>query len=105
MKSKTFPTTFNYGHLKYKIIQLEESRSEDGIPLGGEHRLHEGKIFIITAGHTEEYKRIVLMHEILHALEYTGGFELEEKVVRGLSFGLVQALLQNPWMGEFFNEN
>jgi Zn-dependent peptidase ImmA (M78 family) len=96
-----FPTEFNFGHLKYKIIYQDEMNADDGSPLGGQHRLHEGKIFIIDKDNTREYVRIVLLHEILHAIEYTSGLDMEEKEIRGMSFGFIQALRQNPWLAPY----
>ena len=96
------PTEFNYGHLKYKIIHQDEmNNAGDGIPLGGQHRLHEGKIFITTDKATREYMRIVMLHEILHCIEYTSGLNLEEKEIQGISFGIIQALRQNPWLADY----
>ena len=99
-----FPTKFNLGHLKYTITCVPEMRGEDGQELGGEHRQHEGKIFIITNGHTKEYLQTVLMHEIVHAIEHAQGMELEEAEVRGLAFGFIQVLQQNDWLADFMRE-
>lgn len=99
-----FPTKFNFGHLKYEIMRVPEMRGEDGQKLGGEHRQHEGKMFIITNGHTNEYLQTVLMHEMIHAIEYAQGLELEEAEVRGLAFGFIQILQQNDWLADFMRE-
>jgi len=98
------PNKFEYGHLKYEIVGVPEmNSSDDGSSLGGEHRQHEGRIFIITnSNHTPEYIRMVLLHEILHAISKAQGLGLEENQVSGLAFGFIQALQQNTWMGEFF---
>lgn len=98
-----FPTMFEYGHLKYDIVQLPEMNNDDGQALGGQHRQYQGKLFVTTDGNTPEYQRLVLMHEIIHAIEQAHGlFELKEEHINGLSFGIIQAFAQNPWMKEFF---
>lgn len=102
-----FPKSFNFGHIKYEIELIPEMRADDGQELGGQHRQHEGKLFIITDGrHTLEYKKLALMHEIVHAIEVCQGLEsLKEEQVHGLAFGIIQALRQNFWMREFFSED
>ena len=96
-----FPTEFNYGHLKYQIIHQDEMNATDGAALGGQHRLHEGKIFITTDHATREYMRIVMAHEIIHCIEYTAGLELTEPEIHGISFGIIQALRQNKWLADY----
>lgn len=101
-----FPTEFNFGHIKYQILRIPEMRDNEGNELGGMHRQHDGKIYVIDDDHTDEYRRHVLMHEIIHAIEVCQGMEaLKDEQVHGLAFGIIQALQQNPWMKEFFSED
>jgi len=100
-----FPTKFNFGHLKYEIVRVPEMRSDDGATLGGEHRQHEGRIFVIINGHTKEYLQLVLMHELIHAIACAQGLkELTEGEVDGMAFGFIQALQQNDWLADFMRE-
>jgi len=105
------PKTFNYGHLKYEIIETladPQMRAENGQLLSGLHSQGKGKLFIHTGESPNEYVRFVLMHEILHAIISAQGIVLPENeseiIIDGLSFGVIQALHQNPWMCDFFLE-
>ena len=98
-----FPTEFKFGHIKYNILYIPEMRDEEGKELGGMHRLHDGRIFIIEGEDTPEYKRLVLMHEVLHAIQRCQGIaDLKEEQIDGIAFGIIQAMQQNSWMREFF---
>ena len=104
------PKTFDYGHLKYDIVETQADppmRSEDGRELSGWHSQGKGKLFIHADGSPDEYVRFVLMHEILHAITSAQGIvfpDNEEAIIDGLAFGIIQALHQNPWMHDFFSE-
>jgi Zn-dependent peptidase ImmA (M78 family) len=55
--------------------------------------------------YTEEYKKLILMHEIIHIILCAHATTIKnntEDVIDSLSYGFIQAMKQNPWMKEFF---
>ena len=113
MKSK-LPTIFNLGHLKYKIVYAQPGdellKSDTEYSLDGLHSQSRGALVVNACGeYTEDYIRLVLLHEIIHAIVTAHGIPIDcdviENVADGLSFGFIQAMHQNPWMATLFSKD
>jgi hypothetical protein len=112
MKSKP-PTTFNIGHLKYKVMfaypDHEALENSEGGPLDGLASQAQGIIVVnCNEKYTEEYQKLVLLHEIIHTICTAHGTDLGENtedVIDSLAFGIMQAVAQNKWMRGYFFEN
>jgi hypothetical protein len=112
VKSK-LPTTFNFGHFKYKIMFAHPEddllTSCAGGRLDGLATQAQGLIVISCSDtYTEDYKNLVLMHEIIHTICAAHGTDLgvgAEDVIDSLAFGIIQSFAQNKWMKEYFFAN
>jgi Zn-dependent peptidase ImmA (M78 family) len=108
--SSKSPTTFSIGHLKYKITfatpDHEALETSEGRGLDGLASQAQGIIVVnCNEKYTEEYQKLVLLHEIIHTICTAHGTDLGENtedVIDSLAFGIIQAVNQNKWMKEYF---
>ena len=63
--------------------------------LDGEIRHSRGTI-ALRPGMTPEFNRVILWHEVLHAMVTNGGRELSEELVVMLAYGIVDVITNNP---------
>ena len=98
------PDTFKFGILKYRIKWRKHVRAKDGSYLGGWHKQYKALI-IVNDEANDEYKKLVLMHEIVHAMTMGYGMTLKENQVDGIAQGMIEALRRNEWMGRYWNED
>ena len=98
------PDTFKFGILKYKIKWRKRVKDKQGNDLGGWHKQHKSLIIINTED-DEQFQKIVVMHEIVHAIARGYGMTLKENEIDGIAQGMIEALHRNEWMGRYWNED
>lgn len=93
---RPLPETVKIGGVDYIVEYVPDLRDGDQ-GLNGWIRYNDCKIQI-DADLSDQRKRIVLWHEIVHGLLENAGAESEhdEKIVVALGYGLVQVLRDNP---------
>jgi hypothetical protein len=89
------------GPFDYEIVEIEGLRDEsDGKKLDG-WITHHNLTIKLEASLSPPIKRQTLWHEILHGiLTKAGDREQNEWIMEALSFGIVEVLQDNPWLGE-----
>ena len=88
------------GGQNYKINFVDEMKVEGG-SIMGVHNCRDCTISI-DKELTQSRKKETLIHEILHAIVYQWGIELddkeEEKICNTLANGLTTVYVDNPWL-------
>jgi hypothetical protein len=87
------------GAIDYEII--DKSRLLDGSdPLDGQ-MVHSQSQILLDDALGPSARWITLWHEILHAILVRAGYqEHDEGQMAALSYGIVEALHDNPWLAE-----
>lgn len=87
------PETVKVGAITYQVKQ--ESRTADHSAYG--MILYSESLISIQPGMSDDYKRVTLWHEMIHAMMHDAGLrEHDETIVTALSHKIVQVLKENP---------
>lgn len=95
MSNKPLVATVKVGPIVYRVKLVDDLRD-------GEHQFDgwidyaAAKIEIVK-GLNHEFERVVLLHEVMHAvLKQAGQASSDEKLVTALGYALVDLIQQNP---------
>lgn len=100
MSTALLPDRIKIGGVDYTVEQVDGLR-DGNESLNGWIQYNECKI-LVDAGLSPQRQRIVIWHEVVHGLLEHAGIEEDrsEHMVVALGYGIVQALRDNPWLGE-----
>lgn len=92
------PETLRIGGIDFSVEEVENLR-DGSTGLNGWIRINDCQIRI-EAGLSPQMKLTVLWHEAVHGLLEQSGFngDHDERLVRALGYGIVQALRDNPYL-------
>ncbi len=88
--------TIRIGPIDFKYVESDIIVSVDGKQLDGKIAYGSGTKIEVVAGTPEQYKRLVLWHEIIHGILYMGGREETEELIDVLAAGVMGVLRDNP---------
>ena len=96
------PKKVRVGHVIYKVVEKTggEVISDDGEKCWGTCDYEKREIDIAVETDAVQ-KRITLLHEIIHAIDWSMGYTLQEAEVHGLAIGLFGVLVENPKVAEY----
>jgi hypothetical protein len=86
--------TIRIGPLDFKYEECEELH-DDGKKLDGWIRYSPCTIKVL-AGACDQFKRLVLWHEIIHGILYMTGRDGDEALIDALAGGVMSVLRDNP---------
>ena len=90
------------GPLVYKVVFDGNLTGEEGPPIFGAIVISKSTIFVEDLA-DDQWKRITLLHEIIHAMLDQAGQEQNENVINALAHGVYGLLKDNPdlieWIG------
>jgi len=90
------PNKIKVGGIKFKTFIVKHLKSRDDTKLNGWIKYDPSKI-LLNKKLGKQNRRVVLWHEILHAILEQAGFqEHDETQLIALSYGIVQVLRDNP---------
>lgn len=96
------PGYVNVGPMRYKVEIIEDligtGDDNQSIWINGKVCTYKGHILIDRDIH-DDAKKVVLIHEILHAILTQAGIRDEpENVIEALGFGLLNLVRRNPYL-------
>jgi hypothetical protein len=94
---------------KLKILGIDyQVDFEDSELTGwsGAGQVNETKclIKICTNANSESHQKSVLLHEIIESINYRMELKIGHNVITSLECGLIQVILDNPELLEYFND-
>lgn len=92
-------STVKIGPLIYRVVEIPDLQGDANEYLYG-HCRYVDQEMRLDANMTPERKRLVLIHEALHAIEDLRGLDLGEKTIITLGTAIYELLRDNPWLGE-----
>lgn len=95
------------GYKKYKILNLDSVSARTN-EINGQFFAQDGIIALSSTEDSVSHAN-TLLHEILHAIVYQWGIELddkeEEKICNTLANGLTTVFVDNPWLLPHIQKN
>lgn len=106
---KKLPNKFRYMSQTYRIETASCKDMDDGTgkcDVWGKVTFEKSLINVIKDA-TNDCQLKVLLHEMLHVIFTHSGIKIEneEEVIEAVEHGLIEAMRQNKWMKEIFNED
>jgi hypothetical protein len=100
MDEKHEKVTVKIGPMVYEVVEEKGLTTFDGDKKLSGHIIYDSRQIRIEAQLSEQSKRQILWHEILHGILTQAGIELEdvEKSVDVLAFGIMGVLQDNQWL-------
>jgi hypothetical protein len=97
----TLPNAIKVGAYSYTVEHVTRLCSADHQRLNGEH---DPRVFVIRidGGIPAQRERVVLLHELIHAIEDERTMNLTEEQVNQLAHALANLLLDNPDLTRLF---
>jgi hypothetical protein len=94
------PRRVQIGPTSYRIqVETEVRRDDNDQRLWGQHRAGDS-VIRIDAGQSRQHARTTILHEVLHAVDYTvagsSDCQMSEEMIDRLSFALLAMMRQNP---------
>ena len=97
------------GPVKYQLVESASLLGENGQAYDGVHRPSEGKLMVRSGIPDGTYKKVVLMHEIIHACFETTGLDVplewRERICDALGYQIVGLIKENPQLVEYVKSN
>lgn len=91
------PKSIKIGSITYqvKVMPARDLWAASGVDLLGQSKFIEAELQV-REGMPDDRSAQVLLHEAIHAIEETGGLDLDEKTVSAIGSGVFALLRDNP---------
>lgn len=100
-KPKNIPSEVKINHIVYSIEELKQKKVRvDGDDCFGTCNYTE-RIIKISKDNPNTHKEYVLLHEIIHAIDYAAGHTLQESEVHALAIGIFGVMKDNKEIREY----
>lgn len=89
------------GSLDYEVTEITDLRDE-GRKLHGEIEYGQQAIRL-EEGNKPQFKRVTLLHEIVHGIFENAGQPQNEQTVDAVAYGIDQVLRDNEWLRKLYD--
>jgi hypothetical protein len=95
------PSNITYGSTVYTVREIENLLDDAGSTKLDGHIVYGKSEIRVDAGLDFQRKRIVIFHELIHAIMDQAGLDLEDKneaICDVIAHGMISALRSNPYL-------